>query len=527
MNIVKVEDLLGYVFFGKEGDAMSMTARGMLCATLALLLAGAVWVSDAAAGTGVGIVGEPPPATATASLASGRFCITIPDPPWSINDASRSSVTHGLRAWLYDGYGTARVGRYCPAYDISIGVGGTRVHYFGSVSLGETTCLNVTICGEHAIGKTFHVDIEGKVSPRKPKQPVGDNWTNQVTRSPGYTASFKPAGHCYRNVSFYGGPHFATVCRVGVTITADDDGAPVDVEGLVVQEQLAPPPQQQIIEITSDGGTPESDTSDSSTPTQVVAPDSSTPDSSTPGGGTPGGSTPTQVVAPDGNAPTPPQSDCSARVEDGEQGGLSISSGCVGPSTTSLVEISSGSQYITVELSVTGEQEPAADEVPSIILSSSLLKEIETVSFDLSVPSEGLPEGLSLEGFAAEVGIGDIMLEEDETVTVCLPASFLGSKFYRYEEDDDEWTPLPVSTRKTVNGVESVCADLSSSSLPSLFGVFVEVSETPVMEMEEEAGGGCSVVSDGEAGSGLFNLLLVMFSLLAFSLRRRMFGFMK
>ena len=228
--------------------------------------------------------------------------------------------------------------------------------------------------------------------------------------------------------------------------------------------------------------------------------------------------------------PPPPESDCEALTEDRGEDGLAISPGCVG---TSLVVISrEEGKYITVELSVEGDQEH--DEVPSIILSFSLLERIEAVSFALSIPSqEELPEGLSidimgshdyglirLEGFTAEVGIGDVALGEGGTVTVCLPAPAFeeeeGSmpKLYRYEKG---WNPLSGSRMDAVNDIESVCAD--TSSLPSLLGVFVEIPEPP-----EEEGDGvccCSVVSEGDGESVAFNLLLIIISLLAFSLRRR------
>lgn len=194
---------------------------------------------------------------------------------------------------------------------------------------------------------------------------------------------------------------------------------------------------------------------------------------------------------------------------------------------TSLIEISSEEgKYIKIELSV-AEAGYEPDDAPLVILSSSLLEKVDTVSFNLGVPSEEeLPEGLGLKGFAVELGIGGVMLEEGETVTVCLPApSFedgeeLMPKLYRYEE---EWNLLSGSRTETVNNIEFVCGNVSS--LPSLFGVFVEIPEPPVMEKESD--GGCSVASDGADRSGLrsaafnFNLLLIVSGLLAVSLKRR------
>lgn len=217
--------------------------------------------------------------------------------------------------------------------------------------------------------------------------------------------------------------------------------------------------------------------------------------------------------------PPPPESGCEGLQEDRGEDGLAISPDCVG---TSLIVIGSEEgEYITIELSVAGNEEP--EEVPSIILSSSLLERVETVSFDLRIPSEEeLPEGLRLGGFAAEAGIGNSMLEEDETVTVCLPAPYFEDdeesmpRLYRYEEG---WNPLSGSGIETVNGKRSVCTDVSF--LPSLLGVFVEIPEPP----EEESDGGCSIASGGAGRSGsfnvAFNLFLIMFSLVGAFRRRR------
>ncbi|MDE0291202.1 MAG: hypothetical protein OXK19_01625, partial [Candidatus Dadabacteria bacterium] len=141
------------------------------------------------------------------------------------------------------------------------------------------------------------------------------------------------------------------------------------------------------------------------------------------------------------------------------------------------------------------------------------------VRVDLLPPDGEAPQGLSLEGAAAKAGAGGALLGEGETVRVCLPApsSFEDEpSLYRYKEGR-EWTLLPGSSTETVNDIESVCADVSS--FPSLVGVFVEISEPPVAE--GESGGGCSVVSAEAQGSGSFNLLLIMFSLVGVSRIRR------
>ena len=223
---------------------------------------------------------------------------------------------------------------------------------------------------------------------------------------------------------------------------------------------------------------------------------------------------------------------------------MAISPGGVGPSS---VEVSGeGDVSITIELSVPDDVDEEPQDVPSIILSPSLVERVGTVSFDLEIPSEeelpqGLslsgyavrvdllppdgeaPQGLRLEGAAAKAGAGGALLGEGEAVRVCLPApsSFEDEpSLYRYKEGR-EWTPLPGSSIETVNDIESVCADVSS--FPSLVGVFVEVSEPPVAE--GESGGGCSVVSGDAGGSGsfnvVFNLFLIMFGLVSVSRRRR------
>ncbi len=96
----------------------------------------------------------------------------------------------------------------------------------GDASLGQNNCFQVEICGSHAVGRTFVVVIDGKVYPKKPagddiltRQPSSalTNWTNHLTRN-GYSASFKPAGHCWNTASYYGGASFAQFCRTLVTI---------------------------------------------------------------------------------------------------------------------------------------------------------------------------------------------------------------------------------------------------------------------------------------------------------------------
>ncbi len=226
----------------------------------------------------------------------------------------------------------------------------------------------------------------------------------------------------------------------------------------------------------------------------------------------------------------PPDSDCDGLSEDRGENGLVISPGCV---DTSLIEISSEEgKYITIELSVAGDEEPG--EMPSVILSSPVVERVETVSFELSVPSqEQLPEELRIEGFVVRAGIGSVTLGEDETVAVCLPASEPENAeepmpgLYRY--DGEDWVSLSDSGIETVNDMESLCAD--TSSLPSLFGVFIseevpaEPTVVPAGMGEQESSGGCSVASGTAGGSAVlgaaFSLLLIMSCLLTVPRRRR------
>ncbi len=88
----------------------------------------------------------------------------------------------------------------------------------GDASLGQNNCFQVEICGAHAVGRTFAVVIEGYSHPQKPSKPDGFNsWTNNLRRE-GYSASFKPAAHCWNTASYYGGASFAAFCRTMVTI---------------------------------------------------------------------------------------------------------------------------------------------------------------------------------------------------------------------------------------------------------------------------------------------------------------------
>ena len=260
--------------------------------------------------------------------------------------------------------------------------------------------------------------------------------------------------------------------------------------------------------------------------------------------------TPTTPATPTTpTTPATPTTPVEVLQEDREEDGVAISPRGMG---TGMIEIrdEEGEEHtITIELSVQDGDEVPQGVVPSIILSPFLLEEVETVSFDLITPSEEqLPQGLRLEGPAVLVGlvvsnggvsqglgfgesaakaaIEDVMLGEGETVTVCLPvfSSFEDDGksipgLYRYEEGR-EWNLLSGSRIETVNGIESVCADVSS--FPALVGVFVEVSEPPVVE--GESGGGCSVVS-AEGGSEsfnvAFNLFLIMFSFMGVSWIRR------
>ena len=183
-----------------------------------LLLGGAV--SQAAAQV-TSFVGEPPEATTTASAATGRMCINIPSPPAGIHSAVRS----GLRVTFANG-GTASLGRGSCSGDADLVVAGDYGGFYnlGNASLGQNNCFQVQICGAHAVGTTFVVDIHGKVHPKKPGHAEGaqlstafKNWSNAVTGS-GYSASFKATGHCRVTASHYGGPLFAQICRTRVTI---------------------------------------------------------------------------------------------------------------------------------------------------------------------------------------------------------------------------------------------------------------------------------------------------------------------
>ena len=148
------------------------------------------------------------------------LCINIPSPPAGIH----SAVRDGLRVTFAHG-GTATHGRSC-GRDANLVVAGDYGSFFnlGNASLGQNNCFQVQICGSHAVGTTFVVDIHGKVHPAKPD---GDTqhqishaltgWSNNVT-SNGYSASFKPASHCRVTAAFLGGPWFAQICRTQVTI---------------------------------------------------------------------------------------------------------------------------------------------------------------------------------------------------------------------------------------------------------------------------------------------------------------------
>ncbi len=146
------------------------------------------------------------------------MCINIPSPPAGIHSAVRS----GLRVTFANG-GTARLGGGSCRGDADLVVAGAYDNRFtnlGYASLGQNNCFQVQICGAHAVGTTFVVDIHGTVHPEKPGSNLGSpfrNWSNNVTRN-SYSASFKAAGHCRVTASFYAGPRFAQICRTTVTI---------------------------------------------------------------------------------------------------------------------------------------------------------------------------------------------------------------------------------------------------------------------------------------------------------------------
>ena len=154
----------------------------------------------------------------------------------------------------------------------------------------------------------------------------------------------------------------------------------------------------------------------------------------------------------------------------------------------------------TIDLLVTGDVNPSSGD-PAIIVSRSVLDQVEEITFELSeVSPHDPPPGFYLEGFSAEVNLG-VTLEPEETVSVCLPSAG-ESDIYRYSEELGEWEVLP-SQLETVNGEEVVCGDVGSFSLT---GVFVEDT------------GGCVIASAGGEGipwrGAVLNLLLIISVLL-------------
>ncbi len=202
------------------------------CRPQAFALAAALLVFAGGGGGGGGgvaeaqirsVVGEPPAATATASAATGRLCINIPSPPSGIHSRVRS----GLDVKIANG-GTATHGRGDCGTDVDLvstdGAYGSSFIQLGDASLGQNNCFQVEICGAHAVGRTFAVVIDGKVHPKKPENSMRqtgnttlNSWTNNLRRE-GYSASFKPAAHCWNTASYYGGASFAAFCRTMVTI---------------------------------------------------------------------------------------------------------------------------------------------------------------------------------------------------------------------------------------------------------------------------------------------------------------------
>ena len=226
--------------------------------------------------------------------------------------------------------------------------------------------------------------------------------------------------------------------------------------------------------------------------------------------------------------PDPPEQQGMIEDRPGDVFGLT-------PGGTGTSVVSHNGEDITIEVMVTGEQEP--EGLPSIILSSDLLGDVEEVSFTLSVPeAEDLQEGLRLVGFVTVVDIqyataGELVTEVsvghatagDNAVTVCLPLPVGTDESMTdlYRRDAGSWVPVAGSEIDTVNDIRSVCAQAQASSLPSSFVAAEkeEPVEPPVMEEEEsDGGGGCSVVfaTAGRSGSTsmVFNLLLIMSCLL-------------
>ena len=154
----------------------------------------------------------------------------------------------------------------------------------------------------------------------------------------------------------------------------------------------------------------------------------------------------------------------------------------------------------TIDLLVTGDVNPSSGD-PAVIVSRSVLDQVEEITFELSeVSPHDPPQGFYLEGFSAEVDLG-VALEQGETVSVCLPSAG-ESDIYRYSEELGEWEVLP-SQLETVNGEELVCGDAGAFSLT---GVFVEDT------------GGCVIASASGEGvlwrGAVFSLLLTISVLL-------------
>ena len=145
----------------------------------------------------------------------------------------------------------------------------------------------------------------------------------------------------------------------------------------------------------------------------------------------------------------------------------------------------------TINLSVTGDVDPSSGD-PAVIVPRSVLDRVEGISFELSEdsPPQGPPSGFRLGGLTAEIDLVGVTLEEEETVTVCLPRAEVEGKSYihRYDEASGEWELLESQQLQTVNDDDLLCGETDAVSL---FGVFI-----PVIESAQ------GVVPGGETESG-------------------------
>ena len=157
----------------------------------------------------------------------------------------------------------------------------------------------------------------------------------------------------------------------------------------------------------------------------------------------------------------------------------------------------------TIGISVTGDTDPSYAN-PAVIVSREILDDVSEITFELSEVSEYPPPGYRLEGFTAKVNLR-VPLEQEETVSVCLPSSGgEGDIYYRYNDESEEWEELLESWPDTVNGEDVLCGDAGAVSLSGVF-----VVEEP---------GGCVIAAAGGEGvlwrGAVFNLLLIISALL-------------